>query len=865
MKQKLYFLIAVSLLLQAFAFAAKPQVVLGPGTGSGNFRAPYHQNFNLSLSNDTTYILTGWYFVDSTYQLSIEAGTIIRGDSASGGTLIVSRGAQIFATGTLEKPIVFTSNQPAGSRKPGDWGGVIILGNAPTNQPSTKQIEGGFGTIANTNAMYGGSNLDDNSGVFQYVRIEFAGIAFSQDNEINGITFGGVGRATTVDHVQVSFANDDDFEFFGGNVNAKYLVSWRSLDDTYDTDFGFSGKLQFVYAKRDPSLFDASPSGSSMGFESDNEGSSPYDDSPRTSPLFCNVTIVGPQSDTSVNVNSKYQNVAMIRRASELSIYNSILMGYPRGIQIRDTLSQRAALDNRLQIRNTSLQSLAANLLTLSSSPSTGNIAGFDVVSWFTTGTGNLGSTSRQTTDIGLLNPFALDVTNDPRPSPTSEPATAGTDFTNPRLTDPFFTPVSYRGAFDPSLDRTLQWDWSWVNYDPQNYDPEAGRIPVEVSKDWNLISIPLRDLSDSSKTTLLPTATSNAFSYNNGYNEAQYLRHGVGYWAKFANEQGVLFQGGNAFNNDTLYVNEKWNLIGSLASSVATSSVVSNPSEIVASDYFGYDNGYYVATELEPGKAYWVKVNAAGTLTLTSSFASVAKKNQTEFDELNNLNSLVVSNNAGGSQTLYFGSQNFAKLNVNRFELPPSPPNGAFDARYVSHRMIEVYPENVRGSINYSIAIQSSQYPVSIAYNVKENDGKSYFVNEVVDGKVIAQHRLGTNGVVTIKNSDVQTVELVVSENSSLPTQYLLSANYPNPFNPTTAIEFALVENAFVTLKVFSTLGQEVKTLINGQEYSAGNNRIQFDAGNLSSGTYFYKLTVQDVNSGKIVYQKSNTMMLVK
>lgn len=473
------FLILVFLIFSITAYAQKPRVILGAGIGEAHFKEPYHQNYNRTLSADTVYILTGWYFVDSTYQITIPAGTLILGDSASAGTLIIKRGARIYAEGTPQRPIVFTSKDPVGRRDPGDWGGVIILGKAPTNQPTTKQVEGGFGTIPNSDAMYGGSDPDDNSGVFRYVRIEFAGSVFSQDNESNGLTLGGVGRGTQIDHIQVSFGNDDDFEFFGGTVDAKYLVSWRNLDDNFDSDFGWSGRLQFVYAKRDPLIFDASPAGSSNGFESDNEGASPYTAVPRTKARISNATIVGPQSDTSIAVNAKYQFVALLRRATELSIYNSILMGYPRGIQLRDTLTQRAAIDNRLEIKNTSLQSLVANLLTLSSSPNTGNIPGFNVKDWFDgvapyQPTGNIGSTARNVIDVGLPpEVFNLDRTNNPVPLPNSEAATAGTLFQGRLAGDSWFDSVWYRGAFDPSLPRSQQWDFGWTNYEPENYDPE--------------------------------------------------------------------------------------------------------------------------------------------------------------------------------------------------------------------------------------------------------------------------------------------------------------------------------------------------------------------------------------------------------
>ncbi len=461
-------------------FAQRPTVVLGPGQGTANFRVPFHQTGHRTLSRDTTYLLTGWYFVDSLATLTIQPGTLILGDTASAATLIIKRGAKIHANGTQTQPIVFTSSRPRGQRKVGDWGGILILGSAPTNKPTSQQIEGGFGRAhPNTDAQYGGANPDDSSGVFRYVRIEFPGIAFEQDNEINGLTFGGVGRKTLVEYIQVSYCGDDDYEFFGGNVDAKYLVSWKTLDDNFDTDHGWSGRIQFAYAKRDSTLFDASAPGTTNGFESDNEGSAPFTSIPRTSGRVSNVTIIGPQSDTSGTVNPKWHHLALIRRGSEFSIYNSILVGYPWGIQIRDTLTQRAALEGRLEIRNTSIQA-KSRVVTHAGGP----IAGFDAATWFNTPAfGNNGGTSpRQASDVGFTSAaFRFDATHNPVPRAGSEGATAPAAFSVGRLSgDTWFTPVTYRGAFNPALPFSAQWTAGWTNFDPVNTDYSRGVTSVE-------------------------------------------------------------------------------------------------------------------------------------------------------------------------------------------------------------------------------------------------------------------------------------------------------------------------------------------------------------------------------------------------
>ncbi|MCX6181172.1 MAG: hypothetical protein NT150_04510, partial [Bacteroidetes bacterium] len=195
---------------------------------------------NTTWTANKTYILSGQIYVKNGATLTIQPGTVIRGNKASTGAgLFICQGSKINAKGTAANPIVFTSNQAAGSRAQGDWGGLILLGRASNNQPNgIANIEG----LAPTpETQYGGGltpDDTDNSGTLSYVRVEWGGYVYQQDKEINGITFGSVGNGTTVDHIQVSYSNDDAFEWFGGTVNCKHLVSYRNLDDDFDTDFG---------------------------------------------------------------------------------------------------------------------------------------------------------------------------------------------------------------------------------------------------------------------------------------------------------------------------------------------------------------------------------------------------------------------------------------------------------------------------------------------------------------------------------------------------------------------------------------------------------------------------------------------------
>ena len=230
------------------------------------------------------------------------------------------------AEGTSTQPIVFTSDKPKGQRASGDWGGVVICGKATTNKHDNGTgvgiAEGGIGS------NYGGTDDADNSGVLQYVRIEFPGIPLTStaNSEINGLTLYAVGSGTTIDHVQVSYSGDDSYEWFGGTVNCKYLVALRGLDDEFDTDNGYKGKVQFIFGLRDPNVSDQS---GSNGFESDNDADGSTL-TPVTKPIFSNATLYGPLTvSETLPANHLFKRAIHIRRSSQLSVYNSVFAGWP--------------------------------------------------------------------------------------------------------------------------------------------------------------------------------------------------------------------------------------------------------------------------------------------------------------------------------------------------------------------------------------------------------------------------------------------------------------------------------------------------------------------------------------------------------
>ena len=406
---------------------------------------------NLTLKAANTYKLRGLVYVTNGAILTIEPGTKIVGEKGKNGGLIITRSCKIIADGTIDKPIVFTSEETTPQR--GDWSGLVILGNAPTNASfngvaGIGEIEGGINNSDGL-GLYGtpatqAQNPADNSGILRYVRIEYAGYAFLPDKEINGLTFGGVGNKTIVDNVQVSYANDDSFEWFGGTVNCTHLISFRTLDDDFDTDNGFNGKVQFGISLRDSSVADISKS---EAFESDNDanGSSLL---PQTAAIFSNMTVMGPKATLSNTGNSLFVWGAQIRRNSSLSIFNSVIMGYPNGLFIDAT--KGVPTDNNipgsLSVQNTIiagctnpvLYSIAGN----SNTPLVANTTA-TITSWFNTASyGN--SILTNNSDVNLGAPFNY---SSPDFNPAAgSPAATGASFTNAKMATGFTT-VSYKGA----------------------------------------------------------------------------------------------------------------------------------------------------------------------------------------------------------------------------------------------------------------------------------------------------------------------------------------------------------------------------------------------------------------------------------
>lgn len=428
------------------------------------------------------YLMKGWVYVADGAELTIEPGTIIKGDKASAASLIVEPGGKLFAKGTESAPIVFTSAQAKGNRKPGDWGGLIICGRGTNNKGELgQQIEGGPRT------KHGGSDVNDNSGIISYVRVEFAGYPFQKDKEINGITLGSVGAGTQIDHVQVSYTNDDSFEWFGGNVNCRYLVAYNGWDDEFDTDNGYSGKVQYALSIRDPRIADTSQSN---GFESDNDADGSRTE-PYTSAVFSNVTFIGPMGrdgfeNTPDYINGgsvfpqngsalgKYQSAMQIRRGSRLACFNSVAVGYPIGLIIdgEKGSTQEYAKDGGLKLQNIFFAGMgilgsdankkyddvlydAANKTVIDDTKESFSST------YFKAQTGNRSFPA--IADLMLTSGIYAGAKYMPQ---AGSPVLNGASFTDALLSS-WFEKVSYAGAFSTNDN----WLRGWTEFDPQNAD----------------------------------------------------------------------------------------------------------------------------------------------------------------------------------------------------------------------------------------------------------------------------------------------------------------------------------------------------------------------------------------------------------
>ena len=401
---------------------------------------------NTTWSANNVYELNGTIFVRNNATLTIPAGTLIK-SNATAASLIVTRGAKLNAIGTASSPIVFTSKNAAGSRNRGDWGGIVLLGKGRYNiNNGVNYIEGISQTVE---TQFGGGltpTNDDNSGTLKYVRIEYAGYVFSPNNELNGLTMGACGSGTTIDYVQVSYSNDDSFEWFGGSVDCKHLVALAGLDDDFDTDNGYNGRVQFGLSIKDPSGFDIS---TSECFESDNSAGTGANvgnattDAWKTSAIFTNFTCLGPVyratlTTPATSVNSLHDKAARLRRATQLKVFNSLFLDFRRGLQFENdsvtnfTTGNTTIWQNNIIAGSTPIISTTTAITDKYNAGSNSSLAG-------TTTT-----TAATGTSLILVNPYPANSGNTTAPGYTGLDYRPGTD--SPALSGASFANTVFTG-----------------------------------------------------------------------------------------------------------------------------------------------------------------------------------------------------------------------------------------------------------------------------------------------------------------------------------------------------------------------------------------------------------------------------------
>jgi hypothetical protein len=327
-----------------------------------------------TLTTDTSYVLSGFYKVRSGGTLKINPGVTIVGDTlVAGSSLWILQGGKIDAQGTAAQPIVFTSQRAPGNRAPGDWGGVIIVGKASANRgcpnaanPScvaTTITEGPASGIQNTGENYaGGTDANDNSGIMRYVRIEFAGYAVDVNQELNALSMYAVGRGTTLEYLEALSGLDDSFEWFGGSVDTRYLVSYESGDDHFDWTEGYNGRSQFLIGlqtyKPTPRPGAGNASSDPRGFEgdgceNDKPGCPDYNNKPYSMPVFANFTLIGSGPNVFAGISAANTSGATIRRGSGGTLINGVIARWQGiGLNVVDAQTDQRRTEDSLFVSN---------------------------------------------------------------------------------------------------------------------------------------------------------------------------------------------------------------------------------------------------------------------------------------------------------------------------------------------------------------------------------------------------------------------------------------------------------------------------------------------------------------------------------
>lgn len=462
-------------LLIALALASAGPVFAATVTKTGKLSA------SETWTADNTYLLDGYVFVTGNSTLTIEPGTVIKAKVSTGGgaaALVITRGSKINAAGTAAKPIIFTSeldnlNGNLGVSDTGLWGGLVILGRASINSrangavvaaPVEDQVEGFSVPTADVPLItFGGTDDADNSGVLRYISVRHGGAVIGTANEINGVTLGGVGSGTTMEYIEVFANKDDGFEWFGGTVNARYLVAAFGNDDGFDMDQGFRGNLQFLFSIQTDITTD---SGDKV-IEWDG-ATTPLTASPKGKSTVSNLTAIGIGTSGRGTVNNTAVNV---RDAVEATLVNSVFVNFAKGLDIEDDTDDgpnpAPVISNNLWFSHVAANNTAAGL----NARPTGAI---DASAYWSNAALNNAIVNASLRGVSYTANAGLD----PRPAAGSAALSGATSVSGSGL-----TAVSYKGAFG-----TTNWAAGWTKLARDGYfDPASAIVPGSTSKLVNI------------------------------------------------------------------------------------------------------------------------------------------------------------------------------------------------------------------------------------------------------------------------------------------------------------------------------------------------------------------------------------------
>jgi hypothetical protein len=370
----------------------------------------------------------------------------------------------------------------------------------------------------------------------------------------------------------------------------------------------------------------------------------------------------------------------------------------------------------------------------------------------------------------------------------------------------------------------------------------QGPNLPVAELPKWHMVSLP-RFISNYT-LALFPSSVSSAYSYNasRGYAMDSVMSSGVAYWLKCVLDTTTFsLQSGNRILVDTIALSTGWNMTPAIGVPVDVNDLVTVPNNILSTGMvFRFDARYTFVDSLEPWQGYWIKANQPGELIFSSGGGSLQMaKTQSParrlLDGSQSLAAIAIRDALGNEQSLYIEYAG-SSINLSRYELPPVPPAGIFDARYASERNLETVPRGGKGV--FPVLVTNAAYPLTISLLSVPNDGKIAFIVKIGDKNL----PLTTKSSITLSSPVPQIALQVSSTGEPIPTAFALMQNYPNPFNPITTIQYAMPLKSHVSLKIYDVLGRLVSTLVDDTE-DAGYKSVRFNGSNFASGVYMYEM----------------------